>query len=150
MDHNRRTMILLGLAVVFFLALMLFAVNDDGDDGGSTADLNGTSWTVESLVVDGVASPPIDGVTMTAAFDGGEVAGSAGCNNYFGSYETDGDHITFGPLGSTKRLCPDPPGADEREHVYLALLGGAERYSVDGGQLTIEAAGGGQIIYGEG
>lgn len=54
MEHNRRAMILLGLAIAFFLALMLLAVNsnDDASEGGAT-DLYRTSWTVESLGVDG-------------------------------------------------------------------------------------------------
>ena len=36
-----------------------------------------------------------------------EASGFSGCNNFFGSYEIDGDSLTFGPFGSTRMACPD-------------------------------------------
>lgn len=38
---------------------------------------------------------------------GGEVIGHGGCNRFFGSYDQNGDSLTFGPLASTKMACPN-------------------------------------------
>jgi heat shock protein HslJ len=48
------------------------------------------------------------------------VSGFAGCNNFFGSYELDGSSLKFGPIGSTRRACPDRETAVETE-VFKAL-----------------------------
>ncbi len=150
MEHNRRTFIALGAAVAFFVIIVAVAVNrnaDDGGDSGSGGQLIGPTWTAEEVVVDGTELTPVEGVEVTAVFTAdGEVNGSGGCNNYFGSYEASGGGITFGPLGSTQMFCADPPGAMDLEAGYLAALAGAERYTVDGGTLTIESPAG-RIVY---
>lgn len=35
------------------------------------------------------------------------MTGFAGCNNFFGVYESDGVSLKFGPVGSTRMFCPD-------------------------------------------
>ena len=30
-----------------------------------------------------------------------------GCNNFFGSFEINGKSLSFGPLGMTRKMCPD-------------------------------------------
>lgn len=35
----------------------------------------------------------------------GAVAGTGGCNRFFGSYEVSGDTLTFSPLASTRKAC---------------------------------------------
>jgi len=69
----------------------------------------------------------IDGVEIaedTKIFIGfgaeGRVQGSGGCNRFTGSYEVDGDKITFGPLAATRMLCPDPIQKDE-DRLFAAL-----------------------------
>ncbi len=44
----------------------------------------------------------------------GEVTGNGGCNNFFGSYNQEGDALTFGPLASTKMLCQGKMEAETR------------------------------------
>ena len=45
-------------------------------------------------------------MTVTAQFEeDGSLNGSAGCNNFFGSYELDGDAIQIGQVGSTMMAC---------------------------------------------
>ena len=44
-------------------------------------------------------------------FTKGEMSGDSGCNSVFGTYEQDGDDLTFPPrqLGSTLVGCDEPP-----------------------------------------
>ena len=35
----------------------------------------------------------------------GELSGSGGCNNFFGTYDLNGTTLTIGPLASTKKMC---------------------------------------------
>jgi len=48
------------------------------------------------------------------------VLGFSGCNNFFSSYELDGASLKFGPVGSTRRACPDLETGLETE-VFKAL-----------------------------
>ncbi len=58
-----------------------------------------------------------------------KVHGNAGCNNFFGSFEVDGDSLTFGQTGATMMACLD--GMDT-EQAFLAALGETDRYSISG------------------
>ncbi|MGJ8559007.1 MAG: META domain-containing protein [Litorimonas sp.] len=49
----------------------------------------------------------------------GDVIGSGGCNNFFGSFTQNGRLITFGPLASTKKACPSPIMDAERDFLKL-------------------------------
>ena len=51
----------------------------------------GVEWTLTTLAGDAVPAE----VETTLFLSGGEVVGNAGCNSYFGSYEIDGDALTF-------------------------------------------------------
>ena len=85
----------------------------------------------------------INGTQITAAFDvDGQVAGSAGCNNYFASYETDGEGISIGPAGSTRMMCNEPAGIMEQEGQYLAALETAARYRIEGDTMEMRTADG--------
>ena len=62
------------------------------------------------------------------------INGHAGCNNFFGSYRTDGETLEFSALGSTMMACPE--GTDH-EQAFLASLGGTNRYEISGDFLTL-------------
>lgn len=111
-------------------ALLLIAFAFAADD-----DLNGTSWSADQLVLDGTNVDLIEGTTITATFEDDGVAGIASCNNYFGSYTTDGDTIAFGPMGTTLMACTAEIAG--QEGVYLAALGTANRFAIDGDTLTL-------------
>ena len=55
---------------------------------------------------------------------GGELSGSGGCNNFFGTYTVDGETLTIGPLASTKKMCAS--GMME-EQAFLSALQKARR-----------------------
>ncbi len=68
------------------------------------------------------------GVTVTLQFSNdGSLGGFGGCNNYFGSYELDGDVVQIAPLGSTMMACET---GMEQEGVVLAALNSAYRINM--------------------
>ena len=83
----------------------------------------------------------IVGTEITAGFgDSGEVSGSAGCNHYFGPYEVEADTISMGPFGMTEIACPEPEGVIEQEMAYLAALGTAATYKIEGDRMELRTA----------
>lgn len=104
----------------------------------------GVEWTLATLA--GEAMP--EAVTTTLFMSGGEVVGDAGCNSYFGSYELDGDALTFPtPFGSTLKLCEDEAMAVEG--AYLPLLQATASWAIDEeGTLSLaDADGAVQLVY---
>ncbi len=82
--------------------------------------------------------------SITAVFDAdGSLSGNDGCNDYFTSYEIDGDAITIAPeIASTMMACEDPALA-ELSQQYFAALGAASTWSVDAsGSLELRDADG--------
>jgi heat shock protein HslJ len=101
------------------------------------APLEGTPWTLESYVnTQGESVGVLPDTEITAQFEAGEIGGSAGCNRYFGSYDVEGDQLTIGPLASTEMYCY-PDEVMDQEMAYLAALGGAASYMVEGDRLEI-------------
>jgi putative lipoprotein len=92
--------------------------------------LEGVSW---------VLARTIAGTEITAIFDGGRVSGSAGCNNYFGTYVTSStggqNTLSVSELGATRMMCAEE--IMEQEAEYLAALQSATNYSIDGATLEI-------------
>jgi len=86
-------------------------------------EITGTSWTVTSYnngrqAVVGV----LRDTTLTMAFAaGGKVSGSAGCNNFMGTYQASGSSLTFGPAAATRKMCA-PEGVMEQEQQFLKAL----------------------------
>ena len=100
-------------------------------------------WEATSIQTGDALASPLPGTTITATFaDDGTLSGSAGCNQYTGSYTFDGGGIEIGPLAATKKACAAPEGVMEQEAAYLAALPAATHFRVDAGRLTLLAADG--------
>lgn len=95
--------------------------------------LQGTTWTLSAI---GERSP-VAGTTVTLEFKDGQASGTAGCNGYGGSYEVDGDKISFHELASTLMLCTGPEGIMEQEAEFLGSLNEAGRFELAGGRLQL-------------
>jgi heat shock protein HslJ len=67
----------------------------------------------------------------------GGVSGSAGCNNFFGSYEVNGTDIAIGPLNSTRKACGGPAGVMEQEQQFLSALETASTFQFVGERLGL-------------
>ena len=63
--------------------------------------LDGTSWTL----VEGTDITIHHDGAMTLAFEGGRASGSGGCNRFTGSYQEDGESVSFGQAASTRMAC---------------------------------------------
>jgi heat shock protein HslJ len=100
----------------------------------ATPSLEGRTWRLVSI--DG--RPALAGVRVTAIFDeeASRVAGSAGCNQYFGSAAVKGDRLEVGGLGSTRMFCA-AEGVMPQEAAYLDELGKATTYRMVGTQLQL-------------
>lgn len=124
-----RTSLALLLAVSALITSACALRGDDNANGG----LANTAWTVISI--GGAAT--LDGAQPTMAFTPeGAVSGSGGCNQYSGTYRTDGDRITVGELASTLMLCEGERGAQEL--AFTTGLSGATTWrQTEGGNLEL-------------
>jgi len=103
--------------------------------------LEGTSWMLVSYDDgSGVLASVLDGTEITADFVKGELTGSAGCNNYFASYQLDGQALSVGPAGATRKMCGAPEGIMEQEQAYLSILESVTGYRTQGSQLELLGA----------
>ena len=92
--------------------------------GGSpvATTLVGTKWRLEDLAGAGV----IDRVQATLEFtEEGKVSGNGTCNRFSGTVTLNGDVIAFGPLATTRMMCPE--AIMNQETAYLAALHDARR-----------------------
>lgn len=133
-QDNIARIALLILAGIGFLAILVVALT-------VSDDIEGENWLVEGLVIEGAPTAPIPGTELSAFFDDGELGGVAGCNTFFGGYETDADSIVIGPVASTMAFCGEPEGIMEQELAYLTLLGEADGFTRDGDSLKLSSGG---------
>jgi heat shock protein HslJ len=118
------------LALALVVALVLTAC------GGESTSLTGDEWILTTLE----GAPLIAEAPITAAFtEEGQVAGTAGCNTYSGSYEVDGDSLSFGVMATTLMACPQP--IMDQERSYLAALERTESYALADGVLMLYGSG---------
>lgn len=96
-------------------------------------ELRDSAWQVEDIDGRGIVDRSMITLTFT---DEGRIAGSTGCNRYFGHVYLDGDVITISGTGSTRRACV--PALMDQEQRFLAALGAAARHERDeAGRLVI-------------
>ena len=103
-----------------------------------TVTLEDITWKLEVFGASDNLSPVLAETEITIRFvsSSQEFQGSAGCNSYFGSYETDDDKLTvISPIGQTEIGCPEP--IMDQEVRYLTTLQDAESYEITGNRLQI-------------
>lgn len=66
-------------------------------------------------------------LSMTLGADG-RAYGNAGCNHWFAPYTLDGQTITFGHVGKTRKMCA--PALMEQEQRFLQALPGVQRWDI--------------------
>jgi len=114
-------------------------VLQDRDTAEPDLVLDGTKWTVETLIVDEVASTP--GSQNAYLTIGGErVTGSTGCNDLQGVVARTGDKLTFGEIGTTRKACDGDAAALEKS--VLGVLKGEVSFSIDSNRLKLRAGDG--------
>lgn len=101
--------------------------------------LAGTAWQATAYnngrqAVVGV----IQGTALRLQFlDGGQVAGSGGCNNFSGSWRLDGQRLSIGPLAATRKACAQPEGVMAQEAAFLRALESAATARREGSGLEL-------------
>ncbi|WP_201791438.1 META domain-containing protein [Aeromicrobium sp. PE09-221] len=108
------SMLTMGRVAIVMVALMVVSACGNSETSGGSADPQAT-WGVKAE-----RSPYLE-------IADGEVTGSDGCNSLSGTYELEGDELTFSMKMSTMMACP---GVDP----WLAKLKSAR---VDGDVLVV-------------
>ncbi|MDU9390719.1 META domain-containing protein [Pseudomonas sp. zfem002] len=66
-------------------------------------------------------------LTLTLAEDG-RAYGNGGCNHWFAQYQLQGDRLSFGSIGSTRKLCA--PALMEQEKRFFEALATVQRWDI--------------------
>jgi heat shock protein HslJ len=101
----------------------------------SADDLNGTSWNLLELNYE---EPPLADSEVTISFQGNQISGSGGCNNYNSGFSLSEDNpfiITIDPIVSTKKACPEP--ILNQEDAYFNILESVSLWGYDHGNLVL-------------
>jgi heat shock protein HslJ len=114
--------------------------------GPETAtSLEGVSWSLDSyLNAEGQTENVLNYTEITALFESGRVSGNGGCNNYAGSFVTEGNNITFSGMLSTMMFCED--NVSSQESIYLLNLQNAATYNISDSLLRMMDANGTVIL----
>jgi heat shock protein HslJ len=125
--------------IILLLLVVTVLVMIPGCTNSSSIKLEDTGWILDVYGDRDNPKAVIDGTEITTTFssDDRNVSGSAGCNNYFGSYEV-GDGLAIGMLASTEMWCGEPEGRMDQETEYLKILQTAESYTIKDDVLTID------------
>jgi heat shock protein HslJ len=128
---------IVGVSALIVMSLLAVACSaGPGGSGRGDGGLANTSWTVTSLAGAPMVGPARP--TMTFSADG-RVSGNSGCNQYSGTYRTDGSSLSITNVASTMMMCAGP-GADV-EALFLKALNSATAWQrTEDGQLEIAAA----------
>ena len=102
----------------------------------SSNNLTGVEWRVSELSGHAVA-PSVDRQQPFIIFDDArkQASGYAGCNRFFGGYELEGAVLRFGPIGATKRACPDLEESVETE--FFKVLDATRGWRIVDGTLEL-------------
>ncbi len=103
--------------------------------GGKDPTLTGTYWRLVEL--EGKPAEPgaeDREIHLVLEADIEKVRGYAGCNNFTGGFETDGQSLSFGPVAATRRACI---GNMDQELDFLNALDRTERYTLTGDELVL-------------
>ncbi|HET6861833.1 MAG TPA: META domain-containing protein [Pyrinomonadaceae bacterium] len=134
---NPDSFILSGLS----LALTLIVA---GSAFSAQRSLAGTQWRLDSFGKAGDEKPILDGTSITIQFGtDGRASGSSGCNSYSGTYNAEGEHLSFGQMISTMRACVEPK-ANQQEQTYMAALRAITRFTITESRLTLSD--GGEVV----
>jgi heat shock protein HslJ len=106
---------------------------------GRTFELSDTVWYLQNYNNgDEAIVSVLEGTEITAYFDEeDQLSGSAGCNNYSGAYQDDGEQIQIelGPL--TMMFCEQPEGTMDQETAYLSAMESAVKFRILGDELVM-------------
>lgn len=118
-----------------YLLILLFASILISACASQPPSLIGT-WKLTAYGPMDAPTPAVTDADATLTFgNDGTVGGSGGCNSLGGTYEVDGDQITFSDMTSTLMACDDARMA--QEGAVIQVLTGTAQYDIEGKTLTL-------------
>ena len=115
--------------------LLLAACGSDTPEAGTDLDLEGSSWLLSSLVVDGADTAAVAESTLVFAPDA-ELAGSTGCNRFTGEWQQDGSGLSI-TVGATTLVACASDELNVQEQTLLDALGRTEAVRQSGESLEL-------------
>jgi heat shock protein HslJ len=115
--------------------------------GTEENSLENTHWRLVSFGDLGSDQVPVEGSLVTLILANGQAGGYGGCNSYSGTYQVEGDSITFGEMVRTERACEDER-ITEQEGRYLQALESVARFERTDNLLVLsDADGNGLLVF---
>jgi heat shock protein HslJ len=102
--------------------------------------LDGTRWTLESIVSGQTASHIVGSERAFLTISGERVTGSTGCNDFQGVVARTAGKVTFGELSITTAACSGDVA--KLEGSVIAALRGELTYTIEANRLQLRAADG--------
>jgi heat shock protein HslJ len=106
----------------------------------------GTTWDLKLVYNGEELQPVIPESTVTAQFEGDQMSGSAGCNNYNATVTIEGETLTISNLSYTEKACADPEGIMDQETMYVTMLSSVTGLRVAGHTLALLDADGQAVL----
>jgi heat shock protein HslJ len=110
-----------------------------------TAKLVDTRWTLETLFVGDVASPPMGEPAFIQLRSDGTVTGSTGCRSFSGEWIERGEQILATTLAMDDRECPAE--LTEQDGHVVGVIGDGFVPAIADGLLTLTDPGGVGLVY---
>lgn len=135
--------LLLGGAVVVLIGVVMVIVLRESPQSEQKLTLTDGAWRWVSAEDASKKIEPQKADAFVLSFTTeGRVSSSTDCNQVVGSYTTDGQSLTFGPLATTMMYCE---GSQETE--YTTLLAKTTGYAITGDALTLQLSDGGTMHF---
>jgi heat shock protein HslJ len=108
--------------------------------------LVGTTWILTTIASGDAVSSTIAGTETTAELTAdGSIAGSAGCNQYSGTYtEGEAGTLSFSTLATTRMMCAEDVMAQET--AFLTAMEQVAGYAIEGTQLSLSDVSGAMLL----
>jgi len=103
--------------------------------------LAGTTWAATGLKRNEMGRETMPRLTFVST---GEVSGTGGCNAFRGKASITADTARFGPLASTRRMCPE--GTMRGEDRFFKALDGTRSARIENDQLVLIDASGAVLL----
>ena len=110
-----------------------------------TAELVGTTWLIETVVVGDIAAAPVGDPATLLLTDDGRMEGSTGCRSFTGTWVEAGNQIQATRLAMGDEECA-AEFAEQDSHV-VSVIGDGFQPSVEGDLLTLMDPGGVGLVY---
>ncbi|HRF82530.1 MAG TPA: META domain-containing protein [Flavobacteriales bacterium] len=108
----------------------------------SMANVMDSKWVLQTLGGNAVSTPEgMEAPWLKLGKEGNSVEGNGGCNALMGTFNLEGDKISFPGMGSTKKYCESTMST---ENAFMSALKRVDQFKIDGGVLKL--LGGGQEL----